>query len=238
MNPWKLFKSSELFLAVELVRKISDTLSKFNSLDLNSMTDGEKNILLTLSDNNVPYEWRKLWQGPKFASEFLKAVAVRAQTVSKFLENLDGEIQEIDFSKIFNVDSFLSTIKLVTSRELKVSTSDLILESFTDIAKYEKLKTEKIFVVTAAPLLIDGMSFEKNRLIQSDGSNTNNLTSSIFLFFREQKNVSANDDSKSYAVPLYATHSREKLLCTIKLSTSLSKDEIIYSGTSLIVPGN
>lgn len=217
---------------------MSETLSKFSSIDLNSITDADKSILLTLSDNSVPYEWRKLWQGPKLASEFLKAVAIRVQTVSKFLDHLDDEIHEVDFSKIFNVDSFLSTIKLVTSRQLKVSASDLLLESFTDAAKHDKMKFDQVFVVKISPLLIDGMSFDKTRLVQSDGSSTNNFTSPIFLYFKEHTNAPASDEPGMYAVPLYATHLREKLLCTIKLNTSLDKGDIIYSGTSLIIPGN
>lgn len=237
VNPWKLFKSSEIILAVQLVKKISETLTKFSSIDLNSISDSDKSILLTLSDNTVPYEWRKMWQGPKLASEFLKAISVRVHTVSKFLDDLDEAIHEIDFSKIFNVDSFLSTVKLVTSRELKLSTSDLILESFTDSAKFEKMKFDQAVVTKIAPLLVDGLSFDTNRLVHSDGSNQSNYTTPIFLYFKENAN-GLNGVDNAYAIPLYATHSREKLLCTIKLSTSLSSDDIIYSGTSLIVPGN
>lgn len=239
MNPWKLFKSSEIILSVQLVQKISTTLFKFSSIDLNSISDGDKNVLLTLSDNTVPYEWRKMWQGPKLASEFLKAVATRVQTVSKYLDELDEVVHEVDFSKIFNVDSFLSTVKLVTSRELKVSTSDLVLESFTDPSRHDKMKFDQVFFVTIAPLLIDGLSFDKNRLVQSDGSSAVNYTSPIFLFFKQ--NIAATlhgDEPGTYAIPLYATHSREKLLCTIKLNSSLDREDIVFSGTSLTVPGN
>lgn len=238
VNPWKLFKSSEISLAIQLVKKISETLSKFSSIDLNSISDVDKNVLLTLSDNAVPYDWRKLWHGPKLASEFLKSVAVRVQTVSKFADNLDGAIHEIDFSKIFNVDSFLSTVKLVTSRELKISTSDLNLESFTDESKRERTKLDQAVIISVAPLLIDGLSFENNRLVQPDGSSTNNFTSSIFLYFKQTSHGLSEDEPNTYAIPLYATHFREKLLCTIKLNTALGKDDIVYSGTSLIVPGN
>lgn len=238
MNPWKLFKTSEINLAIQLAKKISETLLKFTSIDLNSISDGDKIVLLTLSDNIVPYDWRKLWQGPKLASDFLKSVAVRVQTVSKFLDNLDEAIHEIDFSKTFNVDSFLSTVKLVTSRGLKVSASDLVLESFTDEGKHDRMKFDQTIVVKIAALAIDGLSFGNNRLVQPDGSNTSNFTSAIFLFYKESTKGLLEDEPNSYAIPLYATHFREKLLCTIKLSTSLDKDDIIYSGMSLIVPGN
>lgn len=238
VNPWKLFKSSEISLAVQLVKKISETLSRFTSIDLNSISDVDRSVLLTLSDNAVPYDWRKLWQGPKLASDFLKSVAIRVQTVSNFLEDLNGAINEIDFSKIFNVDSFLSTVKLVTSRELKVSTSNLMLESFTDESKHDRIKFNQSIIITVAPLLIDGLGFKNHRLTQPDGSNTNNFTSPIFLFFKESTHGLSEDDPSTFTIPLYATPLREKLLCTIKLSTSLDKDDIVYSGTSLIVPGN
>lgn len=238
VNPWKLFKTSEISLAIDLVRKISETLSKFTSIDLNSISGGEKTTLMTLSDNAVPYEWRKLWQGPKLASEFLKSVAARVQTVSKFAENLDAAVHEVDFSKIFNVGSFLSTVKLETSRELKISTSNLTLESFTDESRHERMKFDQAIIVTVAPLFIDGLSFEKNRLVRSDGFITNSLSSQIYLFYKEISTAHIEDDANTCTIPLYATHLREKLLCTIKLKTLLDKEEIVYSGTSLIVPVN
>ena len=87
VNPWRLFKTSEIILANNLSKKISETLAKFTTIDLNSISDSDKNVLLVLSDNSVPYEWRKMWQGPKLASEFLKSVSVRIQTVMKFLNS-------------------------------------------------------------------------------------------------------------------------------------------------------
>jgi Dynein heavy chain C-terminal domain len=218
--------------------KVSSTLSKFSSIDLNSISDADRNILLKLSDNIVPYEWRKLWQGPKLASDFLKSVAVRVQTVSKFVNNLDEDIQEVDFSKMFNVDSFLSTLKLISSRQLKVSTSNLVLQSFTDSSSHERNKLDRVPVVTVAPLLIDGLSFENSRLIQTESSSNSNFTSSIYLYFKEEIPNSSQDETNTFSIPLYATYSREKLLCTINLNSSLSRGDIIYSGASLIIPGN
>lgn len=238
VSPWKLFKTSEMLLAAEISKKISETLVKFSSIDLNSISDADRNVLLLLSDNGVPYEWRKLWQGPKLASEFLKSVAVRVQSVSKFAGNLNESIQEIDFSKIFNVDSFLSTVKLVTSRDLKVSASDLILESYTDSSKREQMNVGKVSVIKISSLLIDGLNFDNYRLVQADATSNNNFTGPIYCFFKETHHDLTDDEPGIFKIPLYATHSREKLLCTFKLNTSLDKDEIIYSGTSLIVPAN
>lgn len=237
VNPWKLFKISEIILAVEIVKKISSTLSKFGSIDLHSIAEVDKKSLLTLSDNSVPYDWRKLWPGPNLASEFLKSVAVRVQTVATYLENLDEAILEVEFSKIFNVDSFLSTMKLVSSRELKVPTSNLTLESFTSQAEFERLKSDRWIIVKVTSLLIDGLTFEGNRLVQQSGGSTVSYTPPIYLLFRDKTRVSA-DDPSTHSVSLYATYSREKLLCKIKLGTSLDRDAITLSGVSLVVPGN
>lgn len=222
-------------MAAELSSKITDTLIKFQSIDLNSISNADKNILLTLSDNSVPYEWRKIWQGPKMASEFLKSVTVRIQMILKFINRLDEPINEIDFAKIFNVDSFLSTLKLVTSRDLKMSASDLILESFIDDAKFESMKNQK--VIKISPLIVDGLGFERNKLVASDGINGNKMTENVYIYFKEALK-SVEEEIHMFAVPLYSNYSREKLLCTIKINTSLEKTDIIYSGTSLIVPMN
>lgn len=226
---------SEIILALDLSSKITETLLKFQSIDLNSISDSDKNILLILSDNSVPYEWRKMWQGPKMASEFLKSVTIRIQMVLKFINRLDEPINEIDFSKIFKVDSFLSTVKLVTSRDLKISASDLVLESFVDDSKYDSMRNRK--PIKVAPLIVDGLGFERNKLVASDGINSNKMTGNIYIYYKEASK-GIEDGSQMYAVPLYSNYSREKLLCTIKLNTSLERDDIIYSGTSLIVPMN
>lgn len=213
-------------------------MAKFTTIDLNSISDSDKNILLVLSDNSVPYDWRKMWQGPKLASEFLKSVSVRIQNVTKFLNSLDASIDEVDFSKIFNVDSFLSTVKLVTSRDMQVSTSDLVMESFTDEMKFESTRHQKNKIIKVAALQIDGLSYENNMLTTSDHFNAGNLTSNIFIYFKEAVKKVPDEDPHIYPIPLYSTYTREKLLCTINLNTRLDKNDIIYSGTALIVPNN
>lgn len=232
VNPWKLFRSSEIILAGNLVKKITETLFKFTNIEINSISDVDKSTLHKLSDNMVPYEWRKLWQGPKLASDFLKSVATRIPAITKFVNTLDDPITDIDFAKIFNVDSFLSTAKLVSSRDLKISTSDLMMETMTEAA-IDRNSTQ--MMIKIAPLLIDGLSFENGKLIRFESS-ASNYTSSIYLYYKETPKTSSTDDRNVFEIPLYATAAREKLLCTIKLSSSLERDEIIYAGTSLVVP--
>jgi dynein heavy chain 2 len=118
IDPWRLFKVSEIIIAVNLYKSISETLSRFGVLihEMHAITDAEKKTLLILCDNQVPYEFRKIWSGPKMASEYLKSVSVRIQKTFSYVNGLEDPINEANFSEIFNVDSLLSTVKLVTSR--------------------------------------------------------------------------------------------------------------------------
>ena len=234
-NPWQLFKSSEIILAVKLAKKITETLSKFSSFDINVISDNEKHVLIVLSDNLVPLEWRKLWHGPKLASEFLKSVSSRIQSLSKFMDTLDEPICDVDFSKIFNVNSFLSTVKLVSSRELKVSTSNLVMDNFTNDQQFEKLKKQQKNIIKVSPLLIDGLSFENSKLVLFNGT-SDNYTSNIYLYFKVINKDVLEDVANSFVLPLYATALREKLLCTIKFETLLERSDVVYSGTCLIIP--
>lgn len=118
IDPWKLFKVSEIMLAVNLFQIINELMNRLNFLihEMHSITESERKILLVLSDNQVPYELRKIWSGPKLATEYLKGVISRVQKTFSYLNSLEDTLREINFSEVFNVDSFLSTIKLVTSR--------------------------------------------------------------------------------------------------------------------------
>lgn len=118
IDPWKLFKVSEIMLAVNLFQIINELMNRLNVLihEMHSITESERKILLVLSDNQVPYELRKIWSGPKLATEYLKGVISRVQKTFSYLNSLEDPLREINFSEVFNVDSFLSTIKLVTSR--------------------------------------------------------------------------------------------------------------------------
>lgn len=85
--------------------------------EIHSIDATQKNLLQLLSDNQVPYVWRKIWsQGPKVASDFLKEVSARIRETEKYLHKMDDPILVINFANVFHIDSFLSTVKLVSSR--------------------------------------------------------------------------------------------------------------------------
>ena len=121
---------------------------------------------------------------------------------------------------------------------MQVSTSDLVMESFTDEMKFESTKHQKNKIIKVAPLQVDGLSFENNMLSTSDHFKAGNSTNNIFIYFKEAVKGNPDEDPHIYPIPLYSTYTREKLLCTINLNTRLDKNDIIYSGTALIVPNN
>jgi hypothetical protein len=123
---------------------------------------------------------------------------------------------------------------------MKISASDLILESFTDDLKYSQMKNISKNVVKVAPLQLDGLNYAFGKLTLSNDSSSSNTTENIFLHYipMASKNNQYDDDSKICKLPLYSTYAREKLLCTIKLPTNLAKEEMVYSGGALIVSGN
>lgn len=123
---------------------------------------------------------------------------------------------------------------------MKISTSDLTLESFTDHNKYSQMKNVTRNVVKVAPLILDGLNFINGKLSLSNDSDYSATTNEIFIHYVPvaSKKNQYDEDSKFCKLPLYTTYSREKLLCTIRLPTLLSKEEIIYAGAALIIPNN
>lgn len=230
------FKLSEAQIANEITHVITSTLAKLRSVDKNSLTAAEEKMLLTLSDNSVPYEWRKVWNGPRIATDYLKAVSIRAMNAIQLLNRAQEPIGEIDFSSIFNVDSFLSMLKILTSRSVGVPPNDLVLDSECDESVYERMKAQHTYIVKVQPLIIDGLQMENQQLVKS--STGVNSTSTFYLFYREMKASELSVARDHHPIPVYSTFAREELLCTINLKSMLSQHEIVYSGTALVVNAN
>lgn len=73
-------------------------------------------LMKCLGENQVPLEWKKLWNGPKLATDYIKNVVhkgVEAEKRYKMRDHLDGEINFVD---MYNVKTFLATLKLIRSR--------------------------------------------------------------------------------------------------------------------------
>lgn len=193
-------------------------------------------MMLTLSDNSVPYEWRKIWNGPRIATDYLRAVSIRALNAIQLLDRAQEPIRDIDFSTIFNVDSFLSMLKILTSRSIGVPPNDLELDSQCDESAFERLKAQHVNIVKVQPLIIDGLQMENQQLVK--GSAGSSSTCPFYLFYRETKNARTSEVRDFHPIPVYSTFAREELLCTINLKSMLSQHEIVYSGTALVVNAN
>lgn len=236
-NPYKIFKTSEINISREIINTISETLSKFSSFDFNSLSKSNRKLLLILCDNSVPYEWKKIWRGPKLASDYLKAVTIRVRNAMDYSNRIYEPINEIDLATIFKVDSFLSTLKIATSSELGISPNNLVLESSCDEKFNERMQNDLKNIVKVHPLYIDGLSMENKYLGNFKDTSTRNFTCPFYIFYRESSNIIFEDKNK-HEIPIYSTSTRNEILCTVNLSSLLSKDDIVYSGTALLVNSN
>lgn len=220
-------------IAIEITNAITFSLAKLRFIDKNSVTAADEKMMLTLSDNSVPYEWRKIWNGPKTATDYLKGVSDRALNAVQLLENAQKPISEINFTSIFNVDSFLSMLKILTSRNIGVPPNDLILDSESDESIYERMKSQNELIVKVHPLIIDGLQMESQQLVRRSAAT--NSTCPFFLFYREMKRSKLSEVRDIHPIPVYSTFAREELLCTINIASLLSQQEVVYSGTAFIV---
>lgn len=134
-DPWIIFKQSELILGGKLFNLIHKTLTRLHAVmkDPNAMTKMEILLMKCLCENQVPLEWKKLWNGPKLATEFIKSVVNKGVEAEKRYRGKNRLEGEINFGEIYNVRTFLATFKLIKSRELKVSTSNLSLRTNFDL---------------------------------------------------------------------------------------------------------
>lgn len=134
-DPWVIFKQSELILGGKLFNLIHKTLTRLHSVmrDPNAMSKAEVSLMKCLCENLVPLEWKKLWNGPKLATDFIKSVVNKGVEAEKRFRGKDRLEGETNFGDIYNVRTFLATFKLIKSRELKVSTSNLTLRTNFDL---------------------------------------------------------------------------------------------------------
>lgn len=88
-------------------------------------------LIRVICENQVPLKWRQIWSGPRLIVDYMKSVinrGIEAQTRFR-TSSQSGFGQQIDFTRVFNVESFLAALKLTNARELGLSTCELELVS-------------------------------------------------------------------------------------------------------------
>lgn len=84
--------------------------------DQSAMSKADICLMKCLGENQVPLEWKKLWNGPKLATDYIKNVVHRGVEAEKRYRMRDTLEDEINFTAFYNVKTFLATLKLIRSR--------------------------------------------------------------------------------------------------------------------------
>lgn len=146
-----IFLLSELAIVRNLYDSINGSLQVIkNSLkELATISAKDRTMLTTICDNQVPLQWRRIWSGPKTAIEYLKAIGFKTKETELLYNRIVEEtrVQEINFNNLFNVEALLTTLKMIKSKELNVSTTELKLTAYFDDHRSEK-------GISIAPLLV------------------------------------------------------------------------------------
>lgn len=135
-NTWMMFLISEIKLARELYKEIHSILTTLYSAikEIHNISESLKQVLVLLCENQTPREWRNIWFGPTLATDYIRAFVNRANYIEKLYHQKmitasEVAINEINLAEIFNVDAFLAVLKLMKSRSLQISTSELVIST-------------------------------------------------------------------------------------------------------------
>lgn len=201
-------------------------------------------LLGTLSDNQVPADWRKLWYGPKNATSYLKAAVVRGLEAEKRYQSQTTSFKSavMDLSTVFNVDSLLAAAKLMTALEMRVSPHQLTIKLKLD-SDSEKNRN----LLAISPIYIEGgfqLDQVRGKLVQDSGgsgsSETTKTTPQLALQFEMNENPNKDptkDLHNEILIPLYSNSSRDFLICHFKIPVNNEvKDAVLFSGAAFIIP--
>lgn len=205
--------------------------------------------LMKLSDNQVPLQWKRLWSGPKSATNYLPAISARAFAAEQRLLHGGGIPQRIDMATIFNVDTFLATLKLIVARDHPEGISTTEIGLSLRLANRGGTSRDVLNSVVIAPLIIEGglnVDESSGMLVNARNSTaTTTLTPELILVLsrikapvgHEPEDAWSEDEGGEIIVPLYANGNREKLICTFQMPIADTLRTVAaYSGLALIIP--
>lgn len=119
-SPWTLFVISELLVAKNMFKLIHSTLSMMHVAikDMQSLTRDTLHLIRIICENQVPFKWRQIWPGPRLIVDYIKAVVSRGiEAERRYQTNIHIDFcDEIDFAKVYSVESFLAALKLKNAR--------------------------------------------------------------------------------------------------------------------------
>lgn len=180
----------------------------------------------------MPISWKKIWSGPKSATQFISLVISRGQEAEKRYK--EGIVKPMEFVKeialetIFHPKTLLSSLKLANAQKIGKSTADLNLHSDT-----VKLDSTDSITVKISSLEIDGASYDDNgKVVLTAGTS---ISPDFHVTFIDRTSKVGYQGTETY-LPLYSNHSRESIVCNLKVSTKENKDRILLSGAALIIP--
>lgn len=111
---------SELRIAGVLFKIIHKTLVLVHNTARNSlaMHGNDKKFISSICENQVPFEWRQIWSGPKLITDYIKSVVQRGFEAEKRFGALSNALfgDSIDFARVFSVESYLAALKLTNAR--------------------------------------------------------------------------------------------------------------------------
>lgn len=240
---------------------IQSTLFQVYQLARNESPTVTDHRLLQLSDNQVPVQWNKLWNGPRAATNYLKAMFVRAMAAEQRVSQRMP--QSVDLSTIYNVDTFFAALKLIAARDYPedISTTEIELELRVKGEENDQGRSretrEDLNSIVIAPLLIEGgLNFDsrtgmltKVREAAGRENKATTTTPELILVLSRIKspanyNTDAGDDDEDEelaanecVVPLYANGNRDKLICSFALLIDRNLRALaVYAALALIIP--
>lgn len=198
------------------------------------MSTGEKSAMQTLCENQVPLQWRKIWSGPRLATEYMKAVSVRAHEAEKRFQGRSANAEwceNIDFATIFSIESFLASLKIATARMRATSTCRLKLHATFDAN--ESLEEPTVHV---GALLIDGATLRGGRLAFTSRRTDDTRTPPFRVTFTSA-GATGGLATTDIPIPLYTNASRERAIGRIVVATADAPAEMAtYAGVAFVVP--
>lgn len=207
--------------------------------------------LVQLSDNQVPVQWKKLWSGPKAATNYLRAMSVRAVEAEKRLSQATTCPSLVDLSRIFNVDTFFAALKLIAARDYPEDISTTEIELRLRVGKGAATTKDDLNSIVLAPLLIEGgLNFDDTTgILTRVRANRENKgpdkTPELILVLSRSKSpaaVAADEDEEftenECIVPLYSNGNRDKMIYSFKLPIEGNNLSTLamYAALALIIP--